>query len=54
MCPAGYVLSTDNRFCEPEVIVQAPIVPPVPAFGRRKDVSLVSISPLDRLLGQDD
>jgi len=62
VCPAGYTLSADKRFCDlidapppppppppPVVVVPQPVYQPV-ATGRYKDVAMVSISPLDRLL----
>ena len=56
-CPIGYTLTADKRFCELKAKAPAPTpsapLPPNPD-GRRKDIGLVSIKPMDRLLNQKD
>jgi len=53
-CPAGYQLSADKRICEKggsTTVVGKPSSPtPTSINARMKDISLLSITPLDRLL----
>jgi len=59
-CPTGYKLTADGKFCEVVVVTPPPAPKPTPppakplpiVDGRRKDVSFVSVKPLDRLLNQ--
>jgi len=54
-CPEGTVVSKDKKTCDLNVKSSRPTQAKAsPDAGRMKSVGLVSISPLDRLLNQND